>query len=68
MPGAATIASALIDAVAVYALAGVATALAFFALGRMQGAARFTIGARLLIFPGLVALWPFVLRRALETR
>jgi len=68
MSAAAAIASVLIDAVALYALAGVATALSFFAVRRLHGAAHFTIGARVLILPGLIALWPFVLRRALSQR
>jgi hypothetical protein len=68
MSEAATVASAIIDLVAGYALIGVAAALAFFALRRLHGPAHFTIGARVLIFPALVALWPFVLRRALAAR
>ena len=62
---ASAIASALIDAVALYALAGAATALAFLA---SRPRAQFTLGARVMLFPGTVALWPAVIRRWIAAR
>jgi hypothetical protein len=63
-----TWASALIGAVEAYALAGVVTALAFLSFGRMRGPVHFTIGARFLVLPGLIALWPYVVWRAIAAR
>ena len=53
-------------AIAVYAAAGVCTALAFVTLGvdrMLPGAISFTPGARLLLLPGAAALWPYVIMR-----
>jgi len=49
---------------ALYAAAGVVTALAFVTFGvtRVQPMA-VSAGARILIFPGAAALWPYVLIR-----
>ena len=54
----------LLDMLAVYAVAGLVTAVAFVAFGvtRVQPAA-VSLGARLLIIPGAAALWPYVLTR-----
>jgi hypothetical protein len=57
-------------ALAVYAAAGVAVAAAFvaFGVGRVLPApAPVTLGARVLIFPGAAALWPYVLLRWLKS-
>lgn len=61
-----TIASVVVDAVLLYAAIGVLVALAFAAGGilRLLPPGRpATIGARLILLPGAVALWPLVLRR-----
>jgi hypothetical protein len=49
---------------AFYALAGLCTAFVFVTFGvtRVMPAS-FTIGARVLIWPGAFALWPYVLYR-----
>jgi hypothetical protein len=49
---------------ALYAAIGVVTALAFVTFGvtRVQGAG-VSLGARILILPGALALWPYVLAR-----
>jgi hypothetical protein len=54
----------LLNALALYAAAGVVIALAFVAFGitRVQ-AAPVSLGARILILPGAAALWPYVLAR-----
>lgn len=54
----------LLNALALYVGIGAAVALAFAAFGvtRVQPAA-VSLGARILILPGAVALWPFVLVR-----
>jgi hypothetical protein len=57
-------------ALAVYAAAGVAIAAAFvaFGVGRvLPEPAPVTVGARVLIFPGAAALWPYVLLRWLKS-
>jgi hypothetical protein len=57
-------------ALAVYAAAGVAVAAAFvaFGVGRvLPEPAPVTVGARVLIFPGAAALWPYVLLRWLKS-
>jgi hypothetical protein len=57
-------------ALAIYAAAGVVVALAFVAFGvtRVLGEPMpVTIGARVLIFPGAAALWPYVLVRWLKS-
>ena len=54
----------LLNGLALYAAIGAVTALAFVAFGvtRVQPAAM-SLGARILILPGAVALWPYVLAR-----
>jgi hypothetical protein len=56
-------------ALAIYAAAGVVVALAFVTFGvtRVLGEPMpVTLGARVLIFPGAAALWPYVLVRWLK--
>jgi len=57
----------LLNALALYAAAGIATALAFvvFGITRVQPAP-VSLGARILILPGAAALWPYVLVRWLK--
>lgn len=57
----------LINALALYAVIGVATALAFVTVGltRVQPAS-VSLGARILLLPGAAALWPYVLMRWLK--
>lgn len=62
---ASAIASALIAGAALYAAAGAATALAFLA---SRPWAQFTLGARAVLVPGVVALWPYVIRRWIAAR
>lgn len=55
---------------ALYAAAGVAVAGAFVVLGVtrvLPEPAPVTVGARILIFPGAAALWPYVLVRWLTS-
>jgi hypothetical protein len=61
-----TLASWMVLAVAAYAAAGLLFALAFLARGieRVDPAARgATLGFRLIVLPGVVALWPLLARR-----
>lgn len=64
-----TIAAILFGVLVIYVAVGLATALAFVSVGvtRVQPAS-VTIGARILLVPGAVALWPLVLSRWLERR
>jgi hypothetical protein len=57
-------ASILLSALALYAAIGAVVALAFAIVGvtRVQPAS-VTLGARILILPGALALWPYVLAR-----
>ena len=58
--------SAILQGVALYAAAGLAFALLFLALGLPRidnGAKGAGIGFRLMILPGLIALWPLMLLR-----
>jgi hypothetical protein len=59
----------LLNALALYAAVGVATALAFVVFGvtRVQPTPM-SLGARLLILPGAAALWPYVLARWIKAR
>jgi hypothetical protein len=59
----------LLNALALYAAIGVATALAFVSFGvtRVQPAS-VSLGARVLILPGAAALWPYVLLRWLRAK
>jgi hypothetical protein len=53
-------------AIAVYAAAGVCTALAFMTFGVdrvLPGPISFTPGARLVLLPGAAAPWPYVILR-----
>jgi hypothetical protein len=55
---------------ALYAAAGVAIGAAFVAFGITRVLSEpvpVTLGARLLIFPGAAALWPYVLIRWLKS-
>ena len=61
--------TAVLNGVAVYAAAGVVFALAFKLLGISRidnGAKGAGLGFRLLILPGLMALWPLMLIRWLS--
>lgn len=56
----------LLYVLALYAIAGLCTAAAFATIGatRVFGTpTTMTVGARVLIFPGAAALWPYVLYR-----
>jgi hypothetical protein len=57
----------LLDLLALYAALGLVTAVAFVTIGvtRVQPAAM-SPGARILILPGVAALWPYVLLRWLR--
>jgi hypothetical protein len=57
-------------AVTLYAVAGIMIAAAFVAFGVtrvLPAPATVTLGARMLLFPGAVALWPYVLIRWLRS-
>jgi len=59
----------ILDVLAFYALAGAVTALAFvtFGIARVLPAGTpVTLGARVLLLPGAVLLWPYVLLRWLK--
>jgi hypothetical protein len=61
----------LLSGLALYALIGLATAVAFVTFGVTQvlpASATVTPGARILLLPGAAALWPFVLARWLKSR
>jgi len=59
----------LLNALALYAAVGAVTAVAFALFGatRVQGAA-VSPGARILILPGALALWPYVLVRWIKAK
>ena len=60
----------LLYAFALYVAAGLCTAAAFviFGVTRVFGEpVAVTVGARMLIFPGAAALWPYVLFRWLKS-
>jgi hypothetical protein len=59
----------LLELVALYAVIGAVAALAFvlFGVTRVQGAP-LSLGARILIWPGAAALWPYVLIRWIGAR
>ena len=64
-----TVATWLVNILAIYAAVGVVFAFAFVwkGVGKIDpAAARGTIGFRLLIIPGTVALWPILARRWLR--
>ena len=57
-------------ALVLYAVAGIAVAVAFLALGVtrvLPEPAPVTLGARIMLFPGAVTLWPYVLIRWLRS-
>ena len=57
-------------AVELYAVAGVVIAVAFLAFGVtrvLPAPAPVTLGARIMLFPGAIALWPYVLMRWLKS-
>ncbi len=60
----------LLCAFAFYVAAGLAVAAAFVVKGvdQVSRPMTFTPGARLLLFPGAVALWPYVLTRWYRVR
>lgn len=63
-------ATVLLYLFSVYIVAGLCTAAAFVTFGvtrALDVPASMTSGARILIFPGAVALWPYVLRRWLKS-
>jgi hypothetical protein len=60
----------VLTGLALYAAAGVVIGIAFVAFGvtRVLGEPMpVTIGARILLFPGAAALWPYVLLRWLKS-
>ena len=61
-------ASVLGYGLALYTAAGIGVGLAFVTIGvsRVLPGTSFTGGARLMIFPGTAALWPYVLLRWLK--
>lgn len=57
-------------AVTLYVTAGTVIAVAFLAFGVtrvLPAPAAVTLGARIMLFPGAVALWPYVLIRWLRS-
>ena len=61
----------LINLLALYAVAGAVTALAFvtFGIARVLPAGTpVTLGARVLLMPGAALLWPYVLLRWVKAR
>jgi hypothetical protein len=63
--------AAFLTGLALYAIAGVVTALAFVSVGLSQvlhPPMPATLGARILFVPGAVALWPYVLVRWRKAR
>jgi len=63
--------SAILYALALYAAAGVVTALAFVSIGLarvLHPPVPATIGARILLLPGAFALWPYILIRWFKAR
>ena len=59
----------LLYGLGLYALLGIVTAVAFVSFGVTQVLPySMTIGARILVLPGAVALWPYVLVRWLNTQ
>ena len=61
----------VLEALAVYAVMGLVTAVLFVAFGLsrvLDQSTTVTLGARLLLLPGAAALWPYVLARWLMGR
>jgi hypothetical protein len=64
-------ATALFSALALYIAAGIAIGFAFVIFGVTQALTHptpVTTGARILLLPGAVLLWPLLLRRWLKSR
>jgi hypothetical protein len=60
----------VLQAVALYAVAGIVIAASFLAFGVtrvLPTRGTVTLGARIVLFPGAVALWPYVLVRWLRS-
>lgn len=63
-----SLAMMLLYALELYVIAGLAVSLAFVIFGVTRVAHMpATVGARVLIFPGAAALWPYVLVRWLKS-
>jgi hypothetical protein len=63
--------AAILYGLAIYAVTGVATALAFVSVGLSQvlhPPMPATLGARILFIPGAAALWPYILIRWRKAR
>ena len=63
--------AAVLTGLTVYAIAGLATAIAFVSVGLSQvlhPPMPATLGARILFVPGAVALWPYILMRWRKAR
>jgi hypothetical protein len=61
----------VLDLLALYAVAGAVTAIAFvtFGLARVLPAGTpVTVGARVMLLPGAAILWPYVLLRWVKAR
>ena len=66
-----SVVAAFLTGLAVYAVAGLATAIAFVSVGLSQvlhPPVPATLGARILLVPGAVALWPYILLRWRKAR
>jgi hypothetical protein len=66
-----SVSGAIFDAVVIYAVAGVVTALAFVSVGISRVLPHpmpATLGARILLLPGAFALWPYILVRWCQAR
>jgi hypothetical protein len=60
----------LLQAVALYVVAGIVIAATFLAFGVtrvLTTRSTVTLGARIVLFPGAVALWPYVFIRWLKS-
>jgi hypothetical protein len=61
----------VLDLLALYAVAGALTAVAFVTLGLahvLPPGTPVTVGARVLLLPGAALLWPYVLLRWVKAR
>jgi hypothetical protein len=60
----------ILDALAAYALCGIVIGVAFVVMGLSQVMPHITVtpGARFVLLPGTVALWPLVLGRWVKSR
>jgi hypothetical protein len=71
MAQAQLVATILVRGLELYALAGIVTALAFLSFGMahvLPSRPQVTLGARLLLFPGAVGLWPVIVGRWVKAR